>query len=141
MRLVLVDHGGERVRGDSALFAARSPEWAESTFRGMSVAQLSLIAARLLDESEGRFCWRYHYSSFGPPRTGGGYDVFSCANDLDEAPIGRFEDLSNIMCECFYAGHVLCIPPVISLHARRRRSSLVNPEGSAQPARANKGRR
>lgn len=139
MRLVLVDHGGERVRGDSAFFAARSPEWAESTFRGMGVAQLSLMAARLLDESEGRFCWRYHYSSFGPARLGGGYDVFSCADDLDEAPVSRFEDISNVICECFYVGHVRCIPPVISLHSHRRRSNPIHHE--APPARAKRSRR
>ncbi len=140
MRLVLVDHGGERVRGDSAAFAACSSEWADCTFRKFGVAQLSLMAARLLDESEGRFSWRYQYSSFGPARLGGGYDVFSCAHDLDEASLAHFENISNVVCECFYVGYVLCIPPVISLHSRRRRPSPIHPAGSAPPHRANRGR-
>ncbi len=141
MRLLLVDHGGERVRGDSAVFAACSPEWADCTFRKIGVAQLSLMAARLLDESEGRFRWRYQYSSFGPARCGGGYDVFSCAPALDDASLTHFEDISNVVCECFYFGYVCCIPPVISLHSRRRRPpSSIRPEGSAQPQRAKSGR-
>ncbi|WP_363349575.1 hypothetical protein [Methylocystis echinoides] len=141
MRLVLVDHGGERIRGDSARFAARSPEWAECTFREVGVAKLSLMAARLLDESEGRFSWRYQYSSFGPARRGGGYDVFSCSDDLDEAPPAHFEDISNVMCECFYVGHVHCIPPVISLHSRRRAAKAAHSDGGAPRPRVHASRR
>lgn len=136
MRLLLVDHGGERVRGDSAVFAACSPEWADCTFRNMGVAHLSLVAARLLDESEGRFSWRYQYSSFGPACRGGGYDVFSCAPDRDEASPAHFEDISNVMCECFYLGYVFCIPPVISLHSRRRQPGATHAEEGAHPHRA-----
>ncbi len=136
MRLVLVEHGGERVRGDSAVFAARSPEWAELTFLKTSVATLSIIAARLFDESEGRVLWNYEYSSFGPLEKGEGYDIFATSQDLDDLPAAHFEQISNVMCECFYVGHVRCIPPVVSLH-RHRRQSLGDPpkDGDAEMSR------
>lgn len=140
MRLVLVEHGGERVRGDSAAFAARSPEWAENTFRNIGVAKLSVIAARLFDESEGRFKWNYLYSSFGPLRPGDGYDIFACGHDLDILPSVHFQDITNVICECSYVGHVLCIPPVVSITSRRRPSTTAAPANGGARFRANGGR-
>lgn len=142
MRLVLVDHGGERVRGDSAVFAARSPEWAENTFLKKNVAQLAIVAARVFDESEGRFRWNYHYSPFGPFEKCQGYDVFACAQDLDDAPACRYLQLSNVICECFYVGHVRCIPPVVSLHSRRMRAAAGSTHRPAEgPVRRKRGGR
>jgi hypothetical protein len=119
MRLVLVEHGGERVFGDSAVFAARSPEWAENTFQRAGIAKLSVIAARLLDESDGRFQWNYEFAPFGPGERGG-YDVFLCAEDLDEAPPHCLQEFSNVLCRCFYMGFVYCLQPVIPLEPRKR---------------------
>lgn len=119
MRLILVEHGGERVFGDSAVFAARSPEWAENTFQGAGIAKLSVIAARLLDESDGRFQWNYEFAPFGPDERGG-YDVFMCAEDLDEAPPQCFREIPSVLCRCFYMGFVFCLKPVIPLDPRKR---------------------
>lgn len=119
MRLVLVEHGGERVCGDSAFFAARSPEWADNTFHKVGIAKLALMAARLLDESEGRFLWNYQFAAFGPCQRGG-YDVLACAEDLDEAPAQCFLDASDVFCRCFYMGFVLCLKPVIPFNLNRR---------------------
>ncbi len=141
MRLVLVEHGGERVRGDSAVFAARSPEWAELTFLKTGVATLSIIAARLFDESEGRFLWNYHYSSFGPLEQCEGYDIFACSQDLGDLPAAHFEQISNVMCECFYVGHVRCVPPVVSLHGRRIQSAGGVGERNDDVARRKSSRR
>lgn len=120
MRLILVEHGCERVCGDSAAFAARSPEWAENTFQKPRVARLSVLAARLLDESEGRFRWNYQFAHFGPFEPGGGYDVFACAADLDEAPCECFREMPNVLRSCFYVGFVRCLKPAIPFDRTRR---------------------
>ena len=119
MRLVLIDHGGDRVRGDSVLFASGSAEWAENCFLNVSLEHLSLIAARLFDESEGRFRWRYRFSAFGPDRTGIGYDVFACCEDLEEAPPEALRVFSTVICCCAYVGYVACVPPAATLESRR----------------------
>jgi hypothetical protein len=123
MRLILVEHGGEHVCGDSAVFGRRSPEWAENAFQKVGVAQLAVVAARLCDESHGRFRWNYQYSTFGPSKPGGGYDVFVCAEDMDEAPPERFRKMSDLLCCSFYAGFVRCMKPAIAFDINRRSSS------------------
>lgn len=141
MRLILVEHGGECVRGDSALFASRSPEWAENTFQKVSVSKLALTAARLLDESEGRFRWNYHFSSFGPCERGGGYDIFVCPEDVDEAPPECFREMSNVVCRCFYMGFVMCLKPVIPFGLNRRKTAATRePATSEDSALVNKRR-
>ncbi len=119
MRLILVEHGGERVCGDSAVFAARSPEWADNTFQRAPVGELAVVAARLLDESEGRFRWNYQFRLFGPCERGG-YDVFACAEDMDDAPPDDLQNITEVYCRCFYIGFVLCLKPVIPFHLKRR---------------------
>lgn len=130
MRLILVEHGGECIRGDSAIFATQSPEWAENTFQEVSVAKLAVIAARLLDESEGYFRWNYQFSSFGPSERGVGYDIFVCPEDLDEATPDWFREVSNVVCRCFYMGFVRCLKPVIPFNLSR----VLNTTKSEQPA-------
>lgn len=112
MRLVLVEHGGERVCGDTAHFAARSAEWAENTFQRVSVSHLATIAARLLDESEGRFLWTYQYAPFGP-RDGVGYDIFGVADQLEAEPEARFSHITEVVEKCFYFGFVRCARPAV----------------------------
>lgn len=137
MRLILVEHGGECVCGDSAHFASRSPEWAENTFQKLGVAKLAVIAARLLDESEGRFRWNYQFSSFGPCERGGGYDVFVCAEEMDEAPSECFSDMSNVLCRCFYMGFVRCLKPVIPFYLNRRNAGRpAKPKAASERAEA-----
>ncbi|MGJ0507783.1 MAG: hypothetical protein ACR652_11820 [Methylocystis sp.] len=138
MRLVLVEHGSERVRGDSAVFAASSCVWAENAFLNVGVSKLSVVAARLFDESEGRLRWNYEYSPFGPLEKGEGYDIFACSHDLHEAPPVHFEDLANVFCECFYVGHVRCIPPVVSLQSHRSRRAEAE-KARAAPLRMEQG--
>lgn len=134
MRLILVEHGGEVVRGDTAVFAARSAEWAENTFQRVGVAELAVIAARLCDESEGRPHWNYEYSTFGPYERGGGYDVFVCAEDMDAAPPEHFLELANILCCAFYVGFVRCLKPVIPFKVRRESAKSAT-EGESRPHR------
>jgi hypothetical protein len=129
VRLVLVDHGGERVRGDSAVFAANSAEWAELTFRKLSISHLAPVAARLLDENEGRLRWRYEYHSFGPLRTGAGYDVFACARDREVLGPEHFRYLTDVISGCFYMGFVASFAPAIPLKLFRDQATL-----DAQPA-------
>ena len=119
MRLILLDHGGDRVRGDSLTFASRSAEWAENCFLSVSLEHLSLIAARLFDESEGRFRWRYRFTAFGPEKIDKGYDVFTCCDELEEAPPETLRVFSTVICRCRYVGYVSRTPPVLSLAARR----------------------
>jgi hypothetical protein len=124
VRLVLVDHGGERVRGDSAVFAANSAEWAELTFGKLSISHLAPVAARLLDEHEGRLRWRYEYHSFGPLRSGAGYDVFACARDREVFGPEQFRCLSDVISGCFYMGFVACFAPAIPLKPFRDQAAL-----------------
>lgn len=142
MRLILVEHGGECVCGDSACFASRSPEWAENTFQKVGVGKLAVIAARLLDESEGRFRWNYQFSSFGPCERGGGYDVFVCAEEMDDTPPECFSEMSNVLCRCFYMGFVRCLKPVIPFDLNRRSSVCVaKPEDAPERAGAKRASR
>ncbi len=141
MRLILVEHGGECVRGDSALFASRSAEWAENTFQKVSVSKLAVVAARLLDESEGRFRWNYHFSSFGPFERGGGYDVFVCGEDADDAPPESFGEVSHVVCRCFYVGFVRCLKPVVPFDLNRRSSIAGKREEALERAGAKRARR
>jgi hypothetical protein len=69
----------------SADFATNSPDWAENTIKKVTLAKLDIIAARLFDESEGCSRWNYQFTSFSPCERGGGYDVFLCAADADDA--------------------------------------------------------
>jgi hypothetical protein len=128
MRLILVEHGGERVCGDSAVFGARSPEWAENAFQRVGVPRLAVVAARLCDESQGRFHWNYEYSTFGPFEPGSGYDVFVCAEDMDDAPPGQFRRMSDLLCCSFYGGFVRCVKPAIAFDLNRRRASAARRE-------------
>lgn len=120
MRLFLVEHGGDSVRGDSAIFTVGSAEWAELTFRGASIEELSRVAARLLDESEGNYRWTYAFDVFGPEGRSNGYDVFFCRGGGEQLSDDSLSDLSTIICCCEYIGYVRRAPPVIPLRKRDR---------------------
>jgi hypothetical protein len=118
MRIVLVDHGGESVRGDTAVFAARSAEWAANSSK--SIGHLSIVAARLLDESEGRRQWTYRFSPFGPRGPSAGYDIFACGDEWEDAAPESLKIISTVICRCSYMGYVHCTPPNVALGSRRR---------------------
>jgi hypothetical protein len=125
MRLVLVDRNSDRICGDTAMFAARSAEWAENSFRSIDVEHMSLIAARLLDESEGKRCWVYEFICFRPLDTTGGYDIFLVDEEMAEGVPEFFNAqddaaMSTLITLCQYVGHVSCAPPVLPMKAKRR---------------------
>jgi hypothetical protein len=109
MRVVLVEHNGHRVCGNSAAFAAQSAEWAAISDSVASPEEKAIAAAKLLDESQGRPVWRYEFTTFGPDHCDG-YDVFFCPSPQDA------EDVSTVVCCCQYVGCV-CRHP--SSEARR----------------------
>lgn len=120
MRLVLVDRTSDRVCGDTAEFGAGSAMWAENTFRGVSLAHLSLVAARLLDESEGRCDWSYAFADFKPSDAVSGYDVFVVAEDAPEAvpevfARGLMVAQGPLLSGSQYVGHVRRARPVVPL--------------------------
>jgi hypothetical protein len=111
MRLVLVDAGSDRVCGDSAVFAARSAEWAENAFRDARIEDMSLIAARLLDERAGKLGWRYRFDPLGPVDDSS-YDVFVVNEDAESLP-QLFDENSfpSLVTRSQFAGHVRRSPP------------------------------
>ncbi len=133
MRLVLVDRGSDRICGDTAEFAVNSAEWAENASRNVNVEHMSLIAARLLDESEGRRCWVYEFNCFRPLEITWGYDVFSVHEDAADNLPDVFHERSKgamaaLLTHAQYVGYVNCAPPVVPMKARRsvERNPLAN---------------
>jgi hypothetical protein len=112
MRLLLVDCRSDEILGDTAEFASDSAEWAECAFRKIGIEQLALVAARLFDESHGRFGWRYQFACFGrKERTA--YEIFA-VNDEDEQGAFSCSDPSafaTVITNCVYVGFVRREPP------------------------------
>jgi hypothetical protein len=122
MRVVLIEHGGERVLDRSGARDARSFELPNSAHAREDSDELAVIAARRFDESEGRYYWNYRFASFGPRDRGGGYEVFVCPDEPDDAAQDLLEDFGVVVTECFYAGYVRCVPPAILIDCRESHS-------------------
>ena len=123
MRVVLVGHGGERVLDGSDALDPRDTELSRITHERKAADELAVIAARLFDESEGRYYWDYRFTPFGPRDRREGYDVFVCQHERDVAAKDRLKDFGTVVTECFYVGYVRCLPPAILIDCRDNRSS------------------
>jgi hypothetical protein len=111
MRLVLVESVSDRVLGDTAEFAKNSAEWVECAFREIGFEHLAVVAARLFDESRGRYGWLYQFACFGR-KENTSYEIFT-VNEEEEA-VFRADDSSAIgavMTRCAYVGFVRRKPP------------------------------
>jgi hypothetical protein len=113
MRLVLLDSESNRVCGDTASFAPRSPALVDALSRDGDVEGLATTVARLLDQSLGKTYRTYSFTSFAPPRPSRGYFIFRCDCEGDRAP-PPVSDQSDqdaataaVMIGCFYVGYVL----------------------------------
>ena len=91
----------------------RSYAWAYATTRSKyNVEGLATIAARLLDESLGKTCRAYKFSTFEANGNSDGYFVFDCGCDGDRAPpvmsdlAADPETTAAVMTGCFYVGYV-----------------------------------
>lgn len=123
MRIVLVEHGGERVL-DSPGVNELQTIWARrSDQKQESADALALNAARQFDEREGRFYWEYQFAPFGPRDGKDGYDVFICRHEPDTTTKERLQDFGVVVTECFYAGYVRRLRPAILIDYRDRQFS------------------
>ena len=123
MRVVLIEHGGERVLDGLDARDARSFELPKSAHAREDPDELAVIAARRFDESEGRYYWSYRFTPFGSRDRSDGYDVFVCPGEPDDAAQDRLEDFGVVVTECFYAGYVRCVPPAILIDYRESHSN------------------
>jgi hypothetical protein len=123
MRVVLIEHGGERVLDGSNVLDARSVGLSKSAHECETTDALALMAARRFDESEGRYYWDYRFTPFGPRDRRDGYDVFVCHHEPDTPAKDHLKDFYVVATECFYAGYVRCLPPAILIDCRDSRSS------------------
>jgi hypothetical protein len=114
MRLVFIDSETNRVCGDTAALATRSPEWINAAVRERDPERLARTAARLLDESLGRTYRTYNFASFAPRDSSAGYFVFRCDCEGVHFPLVASDQsdstqaVSAVMTSCFYVGYVLC---------------------------------
>jgi hypothetical protein len=123
MRIVLIEHGGERVLEGLDALDARSVEPSKSVHGREASDELAVIAARRFDESEGRYYWDYRFTPFGPRDCRDGYDVFVCQHEPDDAAKEHLRDFGVVVTGCFYVGYVRCLPPPIVNDFRDSRSS------------------
>lgn len=107
-RLVLVDKKN-RVCGDTAAFLQRCAyAWACATTRGKpDIEGLAHVAARLLDESLGKTCRAYKFSTFESNGDSDGYFIFDC-DCYQAAPTDLGDPAATVavMTSCFYVGYV-----------------------------------
>jgi hypothetical protein len=122
MRVVLIEHGGERVLDGLSGRDARSFELPNGAHARKGPDELAVFAARRFDESEGRYYWSYRFTPFGPRDRCEGYDVFVCPGEDDDASQDRLEDFCVVVTQCFYAGYVRCAPPAILIDSRESHS-------------------
>lgn len=118
MRIVLIEHGGERVLDGLDAPGSRIVELSVGAGDSDYREELPVAAARRFDESQGRYYWGYRFTPFGPPDRRDGYDVFVCRYDSDEAAKNRLNDFGVVVTECHYAGYVRCLPPTILIDSR-----------------------
>lgn len=107
-RLVLLDKKN-RVCGDTAAFSPRcSYAWAyASTCCKPDIKGLAPIAARLLDESLGKTCRAYKFSTFESNGGSDGYFVFDCdCYQAAPADLGDPAATAAVMMSCVYVGYV-----------------------------------
>ncbi|TLG71251.1 hypothetical protein [Methylocystis sp. B8] len=107
-RLVLIDKKN-RICGDTAALSPRcSYAWAYATTRGKpDIEGLVLIAARLLDESLGKTCRAYKFSTFETKGDSDGYFVFDCdCYQAAPADLDGPAAMVAVMTSCFYVGYV-----------------------------------
>ncbi|HEY8161241.1 MAG: hypothetical protein ACR650_03045 [Methylocystis sp.] len=111
MRLVLIDWASDTILGDTAEFARNSAEWAECAFREIAPEQLAIVAARLFDESQGKYGWRYQFACFGR-KENTTYEIYMV--NEEEETVFLPDDPSAIeavMTRCAYVGFVRRKPP------------------------------
>jgi hypothetical protein len=125
MRIVLIQHGGERVLGGCDTLDPRSVEFHKNALERVGPDELAVIAARWFDESEGQYYWDYRFAPFGPRDRKEGYDVFVCRYEADAAAKMRLQDFGVVATKCFYVGYVCRLPPVILIDYRQPRPSGV----------------
>ena len=109
-RIVLIDKKN-RVCGDTAAFSPLcSYAWAYATTCGKpDIKGLAPIAARLLDESLGKTCSAYKFSTFETNGDSDGYFVFDCDCYRAAPPdLGDPAATVAVMMSCFYVGYVRC---------------------------------
>jgi hypothetical protein len=115
MRLILIDGGSGFIFGDTANYRlGRLDEWIENNFddRG-DTERLSLLAARLLDDSIGEHGRDYAFINYDPCDTRAGY-LIHCA-DIDGADIPPIvtdgqnqETIDTVKRDCRFEGFVEC---------------------------------
>jgi hypothetical protein len=118
MRIVLIQHGSERVLGNSDVLQPLHFEIPNNAHGREDPDKLAMTAVRRLDESEGRYYWDYRFTPFGPRDRIDGYDVFVCPHEPDDLAKDCFEDFGYVVTECFYAGYIRCLPPAILIDCR-----------------------
>lgn len=123
MRIVLIEHGGERVLDGLDAPGSRIVELSTDANESRDPKDLPIAAARRFDESKGRYYWRYSFTPFGPHDHRDGYDVFVCRYESDDVAKDRLKDFGVVVSECFYAGYVRCLPPAILVDSRDRHTA------------------
>ena len=115
MRLVLIDKQTNRVCGDTSAFASsRFDEWEAAAARGKDdLEALATIAARLLDESLGKTCRAYEFSTFEAKGETDGYFVYDCDYEAYQGTPGMSgladpAAMVEVVTRCFYVGYVRC---------------------------------
>jgi hypothetical protein len=89
MRLILIDNHSRLIFGDTANYRLGGlDEWRKSNSDDNSdIERLSLLAARLLDDSSGEHGREYEFINYDPRDTRTGYFIYRAdINDTDALP-------------------------------------------------------
>lgn len=112
MRLILIDNNTGFIIGDTASFLAGSGEWSEDvTGNDQDVEALSLLAARLLDESIGEYGRAYSLVDDAPRGTSTGYHIYRAdESDSESLPLVSDgedqETIDAVRTKCRHLGFV-----------------------------------
>ena len=111
MRLILIDNGSGCISGDTADYLADSDEWSDVADERDAV-RLSLLAARLLDQSIGGVSQAYSFLGHDPRDTSMGYHVYQADVAAEAVPVvwdGQDQAIIDAVSEnCSYIGFVRC---------------------------------
>jgi len=122
MRIVLIEHNGERVLDIFDATPTKGKEFSNRADEFRATKDRAVTAARRHDESEGRYYWDYKFMSFCPHDCREGIDVFVCPHEGAVPLDNRLNSFIAVITVCFYVGYILCQPPTILIGFRARRS-------------------